>query len=513
MVDMAHDIDPVLNFDRYLPANRSLKDFQHVGVAYALWATQDGLGTWIADEQGLGKTIQAQVTAMAHAAMHGRKIRTLCIVKSSIKANWAREWSLNGPDCDVQVLGGTRPYEILGDVVIISFNLLKVWADALIDHGFDQVIIDESQNVKDPKAQQTKAALKITESVRARQGLVLLLSGTPLLNRPVELVAQLQMMGRLEQVTPAPWGKANPTARDWEYAFMFTFCDPQKNSYGKYEFKGGSRLHLLNSNTRSAPCMIRRMRNEVLNMNDTQRVPVSLSLNGDLNPYWNVEANFVPVHPNSAKIELIGKLREAIATAKIPYAIDWVQDFIETNPGKKLVVWADHINVQVGIAQALNEAGIKAVYLKGEQDRGRIQQATDEFNAGDTQVLVCSIKAHGFGHTFTGNGHNVTDCLFVQQPWHPGAVTQCEDRINRIGQNADVVFAHTLLVPDTIDEWLADLINAKWATFKAAVDGTIPTWEEDDIMAALAAKLEAHLRAKYGDSHPALPKTTGEDLA
>jgi SNF2 family DNA or RNA helicase len=175
MVDMAHDIDPVLDFDRYLPADRHLMDFQHVGVAYALWATQDGLGTWLADEQGLGKTIQAQVAAMADAARKGRKIRTLCIVKASIKANWAREWSLNGPDCDVQVLGGTRPYEILGDVVIISFNLLRVWAGALIDHGFDQLIIDESHNVKDPSTQQTKAALKISESIRARHGMVLLL--------------------------------------------------------------------------------------------------------------------------------------------------------------------------------------------------------------------------------------------------------------------------------------------------------------------------------------------------
>jgi hypothetical protein len=287
-------------------------------------------------------------------------------------------------------------------------------------------------------------------------------------------------------------------------------CDPKKNAYGKYEFKGGSRLHLLNSKSRSY-CCIRRMRNEVLNMNDTHRVPVSLSLNGDLDPYWATEENFVPVRPESATIELIGKLRKSIATCKIPAAIEWIKDFIEANPGKKLVVWADHINAQVEVTQALQAAGIDAVYLKGAQDNGQIQQATDDFNGGSTQVLVCSLKAHGFGHTFTGNGHNVTDCLFLEQPWHPGAVTQAEDRINRIGQNAEAVFAHTLLVPGTIDEWLSDLIAAKWATFKAAVDGTIPQWEEDDIMTLLAAKLEAHLRAKYGDNHPALPQPPAQE--
>jgi SWI/SNF-related matrix-associated actin-dependent regulator 1 of chromatin subfamily A len=338
---------------------------------------------------------------------------------------------------------------------------------------------------------------------------VLLLSGTPLLNRPVELVSQLMMMGRLQDVSPAPWGKANPTERDWQYAFMMTFCDPQKNAYGKYEYKGGSRLHLLNSNLRSH-CLIRRMRKEVLDMSETHRVPVSLSLNGDLDHYWDVEANFVPKNENSATIELIGQLRKAVAHCKIPAAVDWVKDFIEENPGKKLVVWADHIEAQKGIAAALNAAGIPAVYLKGEQDRGRIEQGKEAFNEGAAQVIVCSLKAHREGHTLLGDGTNVTDSLFFEQPWHPGAVSQAEDRISRIGRTAEAVFAHTLLVPDTIDMWLADLINAKWSTFKAAADGSIPTWEEDDIMAALAAKLEAHLRAKYGDNHPALPRPAQE---
>jgi len=129
-------------------------------------------------------------------------------------------------------------------------------------------------------------------------------------------------------------------------------------------------------------------------------------------------------------------------------------------------------------------------------------------------VLVCSLKAHQAGHTLVGNGHNVTDCLFLEQPWHPGAVSQAEDRINRIGQNAEAIFAHTLLVPGTIDTWLSDLISAKWSTFKAAADGSIPEWEEQDIMAALAAKLEAHLRAKYGDNHPLFaPPVEEGDLA
>ena len=58
--DMAHE---TLNFDSFLPEGQTLKPFQHVGVAYAVHQNQGGKGCFIADEQGLGKTVQAIVAA------------------------------------------------------------------------------------------------------------------------------------------------------------------------------------------------------------------------------------------------------------------------------------------------------------------------------------------------------------------------------------------------------------------------------------------------------------------
>ena len=485
-----------INFNSYLPEGQALLDFQHVGVAYAVFQTQDGKGSFIADEQGLGKTAQGIVTAKVHAAAHAVTPRVLVIAKSSIKSNWEKEIRRFAPEWDVQVLSGTRPYEMVGNVAIISYNLLSKWADALIAEGFTSVIVDESHNVKDPKAQQTKAALKIAADVRGRKGLVLLLTGTPLLNRPVELVTQLRMIGRLEDIAPKPFKGDDEYA--WEGSFKFTFCGPTKNSYGKMEFKGASRLDLLNTRLRNE-CMIRRLRNEVLDMSETHRVQIDLSLNGDLDPYWALEENFVAKRPESFMLELLTALRAQVALCKIPAAVDWVLDFLADNEGKKLVVWADHIAAQQGITEALNAAGVKAIYWKGEQDKGRVEEAKAEFNQGDAQVIVASLKAHGFGHTLVGNGHNVTDCLFFEQPWHPGAVTQAEDRINRIGREAEAVFAHTLVVPGTVDVWLADLIAEKWSTFKSAIDGTEAEAEVQDIQKVMMDRLAAHLRAKYGE--------------
>jgi hypothetical protein len=482
-----------LNFDRYLPEGQELKPFQHAGVAYAVYQNQDGKGTFIADEQGLGKTVQAIVAAKVHADIFKYEPKILIVCKNALKGNWEHEINMFAPEWDVQVLAGTRPYHMTSQVAVISFNLLGRWADALVAEGFTSLIIDESHVVKDPKTGQTKAALKIAADIRTRRGFVALLSGTPLLNRVVELVTQLQIIGRLEQVSPAP-RKNDPTLRDWEYAFKFTFCAPKQNSYGKWEFKGGSKLNLLNTNMRDC-CYVRRLRNEVLNLSETHRIHTPLSLNGALDRYWDIEKNFVAKDPRSFVIELLTALRQEVALAKIPAAVEWIEDFFAENPGKKLVVWGWHVEEQKGITNALNAAGIKAIYLKGAKD---IEVAKKEFNQGDAQVIVCSLQAHREGHTLVGNGTNVTDSLFVSQPWHPGAVSQAEDRINRIGREAAAVFAHTLIVPGTTDTWLEDLIATKWDTFKAAANGTIATWEEDEMEQAVQARLAAHLLAKYG---------------
>lgn len=494
------DMATALSFDSYLPKTEHLLDFQTTAVAYGLMATQDGKGVMIGDEQGLGKTATAITLAKVFAAAHSIKDPTFLIVaKSALKSNWEKEIRRFAPEWDVQVLSGTRPYALTGKVAIISFNLLSKWANALMAEGFTGLIIDESHVVKDPKTLQTKAALKIAADIRSRKGLVALLSGTPFLNRPVELVPQLQMMGRIEEVAPQP--RLGTTDKDWAFAFMNTFCAPQKvyaagRSFTKYT--GGSRQDLMNNRMRNR-FYIRRLRKAVLNMSETHRVHVNLSLNGDLNPYWDVEKNFVAKDPRSFMLELLTQLRITAGRCKIPAAIEWVKDFIEENEGKKLVAWAWHVEVQQELTNALNEAGIKAIYLKGEQDKGRIEEAKEAFNDGDVQVIVCSLQAHREGHTLLGDGTNVTDSVFLELPWHPGAVSQAEDRISRIGRQADAVFAHTLIVPNTVDTWLEDMIASKWDTFKAGADGSIAEWEEGSIQKQMMDRLAQHLIEKYGE--------------
>jgi SWI/SNF-related matrix-associated actin-dependent regulator 1 of chromatin subfamily A len=470
-----------VNFDHLLPEGERLFDYQHVGVAYALVATRYGKGCFVCDEQGLGKTRQAIVAAMARGS---RKILVIC--KASLKGNWEREVRRCAPAWSVQVLGGTNAFETFAQCVIINYDILAAWVDGLIAEKFDTIIVDESHYVKSlgtksKPVQRTVAALKLAEEARKRQAMILMLTGTPLLNRPVELVTQLEMMGCLRDIAPRPY--KGDTLYHWEGSFKFTYCGPTNNGYG-VKFDGASNLDRLNMLLRSN-CFVRRLRNEVLDMEDTHRIQVPLSLNGALDDYYRIERTFQAKNENSFYLELLTALRIAAGVAKIPAAISWCADFVEENPDKKLVVWAWHVEVQRQLASSLNKAGIKATYFAGAKD---VEKAKDEFNEGDVQVLVCSLQAHREGHTLVGNGHDVTDCVFIEQPWHPGAVSQAEDRINRIGQ-LEPVFAHTLVAQNTVDEDLAELIQKKWKTFRAAADGTIPESEELDIRNEMIRRL------------------------
>ena len=463
-----------IDFNSFLPEGESLFDYQQVGVAYALVARR----TFIADEMGLGKTRQALVTlAVANA------FPAVIVCPASLKGNWENEVKRCLPGKSVQVLYGNRPYETYADVVIINYDILADWADVLDPQA---LVLDESHYVKNAgtakkPVQRTAAAQALANRVPA-SGLVLLLTGTPIMNRPAELVTQLRILNRLEEISPRP--RKGNTDRDWEYAFKFTYCGPSQNSYGKYEFKGASNLTMLNERLRAA-CMIRRMRADVLNMNDTVRITVPMALNGKLDVYRAAERDFLSFiakegGPEAAMkasralvITSMNKLRMMAGQAKIDAAVEWVNNFFEENEGRSLVVFAWHKEVQEALVKAF--PGCAQITQK---TKGNVEAEKARFLSGEAKLIVVSILMGQAGHTLVGPNIDCHDVVFFQQGWNPGTMQQAEDRINRIGQTAQYVFAHNTLAQGTIEEDIAAIIEEKRQVFNAAINGQ-PMSEED----------------------------------
>lgn len=165
----------------------------------------------IADQPGLGKTIQSIGiidTADAYPA--------LVICPSSLKINWQREVE-KFTDKKALVLDNynrtTWPYLLqmkMFHVAIVNYESLRKYFVWDIKGGksfrlkdvvfcpqitmFKSVIIDESQRCKDPSTNQSI----FTKGICTGKEYIILLSGTPVVNRPIDLVAQLSIMDRLK---------------------------------------------------------------------------------------------------------------------------------------------------------------------------------------------------------------------------------------------------------------------------------------------------------------------------
>jgi SWI/SNF-related matrix-associated actin-dependent regulator 1 of chromatin subfamily A len=454
-----------LDFNGYLPEGVSLYDFQQVGVAYALVTGRCIIG----DEMGLGKTIQA-LTVLAVK----NSFPAVVVCPASLKGNWAREIARALPGRTVEVLSGRKVKPVTADVVVVNYDILSAWEASLTPAA---LILDESHYCKNADAARTKSALALAARVPA-DGVVIGLTGTPILNRPAELLAQLRILGRLEDIT----GPANKP----EGKFLFRYCGPENNGYG-YTFNGATHTEELNTRLRGT-CLIRRLRADALGTNDTVRIPAYLSLNGALDEYRKAEKDFIgylrqtegQAAANKAQqaeaIARLTKLRVLAGLAKVPATIEWIENWLDSNTGKAIVVFAWHREVQVALR---DHFGCPAIL--GGQSVAATEAAKAVFQAGGARVIVCSIQAAKEGHTLTA----ASDVLFVEQPWNPGTQQQAEDRVNRIGQTAKQCFAYSALAEDTVDTFVYELIETKRAVFQAVADGTPFDAEDANVVGAV----------------------------
>jgi superfamily II DNA or RNA helicase len=445
----------------------TLRPFQKAGVAYAVKRER----TFIADEMGLGKTVQALATihkAQAYPA--------IVVCPASLKLNWKRETEKWLPGRTVSVWNGTPGAD--ADVVIVNYDVLRKHAALLIRLNAQAIVFDESHYVKNRKAQRTQAALEIAKSCRIR----LALTGTPVLNRPNELVTQLEVIGRLQDF--GGW-----------YKFVQQYCNAHSTRYG-WDVGGARNLDQLNDKLRSI-CFVRRKKEDVLTeLPPKMRNTVEVSITNraeynkavdDLLDYLRSAAFVQYVNENADEDEdfstlieeadraatqkanaaraamhlvKINTLKQLAAAGKLEAAFEWIDNFVES--GEKLVIFAHHKHIVRSIAERYN-----ADFISGDVPISARQAAVDKFqNDSSAQIIVLNLQAGGVGITLTAS----SNVLFIEQPWSPGVVDQAEDRCHRIGQT-DSVTAWTMLGEQTIDSEIYELIQAKRAVVDAATDG------------------------------------------
>ena len=424
------------------------------------------------DEPGLGKTLQSIATInLANA------FPCLVICPSSLKINWQREWE-KFTDKKAMVLTDkvrdtwTFFYQTgMHQVFIVNYESLKKYFVQRIKKAegwtlrdvefrnsinlFKSVIIDESHRCKSASTQQAK----FCKGICTGKEWVIELTGTPVVNRPKDLIPQLAILNRMDD-----FGGYKP--------FVNRYCSGQREA---------SNLKELNFNLWKY-CMFRREKSLVLTDLPDKIRQVNTCEITNRKEYMDAERDLIMYlqkykDADDEKIEKalrgevmvrINILRQISARGKVRDVIEFVKDFREN--GKKIILFCSLHEV----VDQLKRYFPTAVSVTGRDSQDEKQRAVDAFqNNPNADIIICSIKAAGVGLTLTAS----SNVAFVEFPWTYADCCQCEDRAHRIGQK-DSVTCYYFLGRRTIDEKVYRIIQEK-KNIANAVTGSTEDIEEN----------------------------------
>lgn len=459
LAEDAPDFDIDLN-------GHKLRPFQRVGVKFGVTAGGKFL---IADEMGLGKTWQAIAYAQK---VNARKVAVVC--PASAKENWRRE-IVRLAGNNVKLMYGTQPTNFdLMDLVdegkrwfIFNYDILSratedvkesngmvekkeryLWIEAINSFGFDLVILDEAHKCKNVDAGRTKAVLKL------KPANIIGLTGTPVLNRPLELWPILHLI--------------SPDTFTSYTAFENRYTD------GRYGVRNAHELRTL-----LKPYMIRRVKKDVMKeLPPIVRTTQFMELTEKQREIYNKFLNSILVDLETGEeqgvinhiLVKILRLKQFLSRLKADKVADFALDtYDQSDPEdqyRKILIFSQFIPIVLRIDRMLGE---ESLFITGEHHKPEERQLiVDQFQTDDKiHFLVCSTHAASEALNITAAGHVV----FADFMWTPASHQQAEGRAyGRLG-DAHTIESHYFAVQNTLDDWLQSILRQKLDVIEETVDG------------------------------------------
>nr|WP_199701831.1 SNF2-related protein [Jiangella rhizosphaerae] len=433
-----------------------LRPYQLDGYRWLTFLWENGLGGILADDMGLGKTLQT-LALICHAKQADPAMPPFLVVApTSVVSNWVSEAARFAPGLTVVPVTDTlrrrgRPIDEVvagADVVITTYTLLRLDADAYGQVKWSGLVLDEAQHVKNHQSKTYQAARKLPVPFK------LAVTGTPVENNLMELWSQLSIA--------APGLFPHP-GRFEEY-------------YGRPIERQGDAERLAQFRRRIKPLVLRRTKEQVVADLPAKQEQV---LEVDLHPKHrkvydkhlqrerqrvlglldDVDKNRLVILRSltllrqlSLHAGLVDEEHRDIASAKIDLLLEQLGDVIEG--GHRALVFSQFTGFLGLVRERLEAAGIEYCYLDGST-RHR-EQVIAQFKEGTAPVFLISLKAGGFGLNLTE-----ADYCFILDPWwNPATEAQAVDRTHRIGQTRNVM-VYRLIAADTIEQKVMALKDRK----------------------------------------------------
>ena len=434
-----------------------LRSYQLIGVNYLKSLSDLGFGGILADEMGLGKTIQIISFLLSQKELEEKK-QSLIVAPTSLLYNWKAEFEKFAPQINIGIIHGSKSnrFKVINnineyDVLLTTYGTIKNDIDFYENKIFDYCIIDEAQNIKNPKSQNTKVIKKINAKIKFA------LTGTPIENSLIELwsIFDFIMPGYLFD----------------ELVFKEKFVNSTKEKIEELKL-------LIN------PFILRRLKKDVIlelpekierkyyvQMTPEQKLAykncmkdVKLKLKqGEEDKIaifsYLTRLRQICLDPSLVNKEYKGK------SGKFMVATDVINDVI-TN-GYKILVFSQFTSVLDSIKTIFDAEGIEYFYLDGSTKASERVSLVNEFNnSNKVKVFLISLKAGGTGLNLTS-----ADVVIHFDPWwNPAIEDQATDRAHRFGQK-NVVEVIKLISKGSIEEKIIKLQESKKEIINEIMNG------------------------------------------
>jgi len=333
--------------------------------------------------------------------------------------------------------------------------------EELIEADFDMLIADESARyIKNPTAKRTKASILLADNAKSK----LILTGTPIANKPLDIWAQFRFMD------------GGRTFGNNFYSFRGRhFKKIKRKSKGRiyFEYKIRKTSIPMISNKIQGTC-IRKRKEECFDLPEKIYSIIELRLTGELREiyetvqkkvvseietlYGSTRLNINNIFTKLLKLQQItsgfikkenGSEEELKHTPKLDALIEEVETIVDAE--ESVIIWCRFLKSIDMIKKRLGRLQIKCITMQGsDKDKYELWHG---FQTNDIPVFISQIQSGGIGiELFKENSTAKNQyTIFYENMWSLDYRVQAEDRTNRIGQNSTCVYKD-IIVTKTIDE-------------------------------------------------------------
>ena len=443
----------------------TLRDYQRHGLTWLAELTSLGLGACLADDMGLGKTITL-IALHLHRQKAGATGPTLVVCPASLLGNWEDEVRRFAPGTPVvRFHGSARDLPAIqqsgSGFVLTTYGTMQRDAARLAEVGWDLVVADEAQHVKNPRTSTARALRTIPSHARVA------LTGTPVENNLTELWAIL------DWVTPGLLGSRNAFRKAWaspiesgrDPAKATQFADligpfllrRRKSDPGiapelPAKTETDHRIGLTREQVVLYESFVRDIMERIERADEDTRRGLVLKLLTGLKQICNHPAQFLKqsagrLQGRSQKIDLLDELLGTVLA----------------EDGAALV-FTQYVAMARLLESHLGRAGVPHQFLHGGTPVREREAMVRRFQAGEAPVFLLSLKAGGTGLNLTRADH----VIHVDRWWNPAVEEQATDRAYRIGQTRPVQ-VHRMITRGTIEEKIAEMLTRKRAIADAVL--------------------------------------------